>query len=414
MRSTSDMAFHEGVVIKLHPSDAQKHIIAVNDNASRAVYNFLVATDRELYRLKKTALYISTVAERISYLESVISTPSAIMNALPYLYDRNVDYQAVCSAIGNYRGAWKRMREQHAGIPAFHKKGCAMSYQTCAHYRKGAECIIDGNVRLLDSHHITLPKLGRIRFDGSPDIIANFMDRKDTRIGTITIMMDAVGEYWASLQVSTDMPFHDALPETGSSVGVDLNLIELANDSDGGAFENRKYRGKSQKKLAKAQRKLSRRAEMARKEGRSLKDSKNYQKQRRKVAYLQRKTTRQRKDYLNCISWHLVKSHDLIAFEDLSVKNLLRNHCLAGAISDASWGMLVTMTRQKADTYGRKVILVLPQYTTQTCSVCGHVMKGKDSLTLSVREWTCPACGAHHVRDTNAARNILARALGSF
>lgn len=372
MRSTSDMAFHEGVVIKLHPSDAQKHIIAVNDNASRAVYNFLVATDRELYRLKKTALYISTVAERISYLESVISTPSAIMNALPYLYDRNVDSQAVCSAIRNYRGAWKRMREQHAGIPAFHKKGCAMSYQTCAHYRK------------------------------------------DTRIGTITIMMDAVGEYWASLQVSTDMPFHDALPETGSSVGVDLNLIELANDSDGGAFENRKYRGKSQKKLAKAQRKLSRRAEMARKEGRSLKDSKNYQKQRRKVAYLQRKTTRQRKDYLNCISWHLVKSHDLIAFEDLSVKNLLRNHCLAGAISDASWGMLVTMTRQKADTYGRKVILVLPQYTTQTCSVCGHVMKGKDSLTLSVREWTCPACGAHHVRDTNAARNILARALGSF
>lgn len=414
MKKVSEMLFHEGTVLKIYPSDAQKHIIAVNDGAFRSVYNFLVASDREIHQLKKTGIYIRTVRERIDYLKQATKSASYIANALPYLKEKSVDSQAVANAIQNYHKAWKNMKKNHCGIPTFHRKGYVQSYQTSAHYNKGAEGIGDGNVRFEDEHHITLPKLGRIRFDGSPEIVRSLMNRKNTRIGTITVSRDAVGEYWASLQIGSDIAFREPFPKTGSSVGIDLNLIDLVNDSEGNAYENQRFRRKAQKKLAKAQRRMSRKAERARKEKRPLKTSRNYQKERRRAAFIERKTARQRDDYLNCLSRHLVKNHDLIAAEKLNVRNLLKNHRLVASISDAAWGTLLRMTEYKTDMYGKRVILVAPKYTTQTCSVCGYVMKGREKLPLSVREWDCPSCGAHHIRDVNAARNILKEAFESL
>ena len=109
-----------------------------------------------------------------------------------------------------------------------------------------------------------------------------------------------------------------------------------------------------------------------------------------------------------------LRSADLIAAEDLKVKDMMQDPLLARSIGDAGWGTLLQMLVQKGETYGRQVILVPPEYTTQTCSACGHVMTGKEKLPLSAREWDCPVCGTHHVRDTNAAKNILARALRSL
>lgn len=399
MRAASQMDYHAGCVLKIYPSDRQKHIIAVNDGAARSVYNLLVAYDRELHLLRKTSIYIREVAERIDYLTSVISSHSGIVNALPYLKEKDVDSMAVANAIMNYHKAWKNMKERHTGIPTFHRKSSKQSYQTNAHYRKGAESINDGNVRFEDEHHIILPKLGRIRFDGSPEVVRGLMNRRNARIGTVTISRDAVGEYWVSLQISADDRLAESLPETGSQAGIDLNLTDLVNDSDGGSFENPRF---------------IRAAEKAKRDGRRLADSANYQKQRKKVAFIQRKTARQRADYLNCVSKQLIKSHDLIAAEDLKVKDMMQNSLLARSIGDAGWGTLLRMLVQKGETYGRQVILVPPEYTTQTCSACGHVMTGKEKLPLSAREWDCPVCGTHHIRDTNAAKNILARALGSL
>lgn len=182
-------------------------------------------------------------------------------------------------------------------------------------------------------------------------------------------------------------------------------------DSDGNVLENPKFLKKFLKKLARAQRKLSRMAEHAKKAGRLLSECKNYQKQRQKVAYLNRRIARQREDYLHTYSRHEVESQDLIAAEDLKVGSLKRNHKLARAISDAGWRELLTMLQYKAKLYGKVVILVPPKNTTQTCSACGHVMSGAQKLTLDVREWDCPACHTHHNRDVNAARNILKRGL---
>lgn len=414
MRKCSAMPYHIGIVLKLYLSRRGKHIVAVNDGAARAVYNRLVASGNEIYRMQKAAVLVPVYRERIDFLQASYYTPAGIKNALPFLYEKDVDCQAVANSIQNYHNAWKNMRERHTGVPAFHKKGCEQSYQTNGHYVSGSAGLSDGTVRFPDASHILLPKLGRVRFDGSPKLIHDLLVHDaDTRIGTVTIRRDAVGEYWCSLQISSETPFREELARTGSSCGIDLNLLDLVNMSDGGSYENGRFYRKSEKWIAKLERTVCRRREAAKRDGRRLEDSKNYQKARQRLAYELRKVARQRADHLGVISKQLVESQDLIAAEDLKVRNMLKmkNHHFAKSIADAGWRSLLTKLRQKGAMYGKTVVLVPPQYTTQTCSVCGHVMKGREALPLSARDWTCPACGTYHVRDVNAARNILDKAL---
>ena len=188
--------------------------------------------------------------------------------------------------------------------------------------------------------------MGGSVFDGSPREVGETIRRQEAReirIGTITISRDAVGEYWASFQIGSETPFREAFPLTGSIAGHRPEHLELVVDSDGNVLENPKFLKKFLKKLARAQHKLSRMAEHAKKAGRLLSECKNYQKQRQKVAYLNRRIARQREDYLHTYSRHEVESQDLIAAEDLNVGSLKRNHKLARAISDAGWRELLTM-----------------------------------------------------------------------
>ena len=412
MRTCSEMPYHIGVLLKLHLPETGKRLVAVNDGAQRSVYNHLVACNNEIHHLKKTADFVPADRKRIAYLKSASCNAAAIKNALPYLYEKDVDCQTVENGIRNYRTAWENMKKHHAGVPTLHKKSAEQTWQTNCHYNAQSTGLSDGTVRFVGRHHIMLPKLGKVRCDGSPKIVDMLLSHNEgTRIGTVTIRRDAVGEYWASLQISSETPFKEALPKTGKQCGIDLNLLDLVNDSDGNAIENKHFDKASERKIARQQRSLSRKAESAKQNGKKLADAKNYQKQRRKLAKTQRHVARQRNEYLNVISKRMVENQDLIAAENLKVRSLLKNHCLAKSISDAGWRTLLTLLQQKADMYGKTVILVSPQYTTQTCSHCGHVLKGKSMLPLSVREWTCPICGTHHLRDQNAAQNILAKAL---
>lgn len=409
MRKIADMPCHLGLKVKIYPSYRQKHLIAVNDGVKRAVYNHLVACGSERYRLKKTAGLVPAYRDRLDYLSDVTGAVRNIKNALPYLYGEEVDEQAIANAVKNYRAAWKNQKELHRGVPVFKKKSYEQFYQTNAHYYAGTD---DSNVRFEDLHHVTLPKLGRIRMDGSPRLLAQLVSRTaDTRIGTVTISRDAVGEYWASFSIGSEEPFREPLPKTGRQQGIDLNLLELVNNSDGGSVSNQRFFTRAQKKLAKNQKKLSRMGEHAKKEGRPLAEAKNYQKQRKKVASIHRKIQRQRTDCLHVISKREVENQDLIVAEDLKVANMKKNHHLAKQISDAGWRTFLTMLQYKAGLYGKQVILVPPAYTTQTCSACGYVMKGDEHLGLSIREWECPCCHSRHHRDTNAAKNILSRGL---
>lgn len=412
MRTCSRMPYHIGVKMKIYPSYEQQRIIAINAGAERAVYNLLVKANNEIYRLRKTADTVSIDRERIDYLRSKISSHSSIKNTLPYLYEKEVDSMTVANAMKDYRMAWKNVKEKHAGLPSFHKKSEHLVWHTNGHYRSSDTDLQDGSVCFNDLHHIRLPKIGHIRFDGSPKIIEGLMAHTEqTRIGTITISRDACGEYWCSLQISSETPFREKKPKTGSRIGIDLNLLTLVDGSDGQSIVNPKFHSSAEKKIKKMQRRASRKAERAKKEKRKLSSSQNYQKARKQLARLQRKAARQRDDYLNRISHDLIENQDLIVAEDLQVRNMLKNHKLAKAISDAGWRMLLTQLQQKGDMYGRTVILVPAKNTTQTCSVCGFVMKGENHLTLSDREWTCPRCGTHHFRDQNAGLNILAKGM---
>ena len=326
MRKCADMKYHFAAKLRIYPSSEQKHMIAVNDGASRFVYNRMTANDRDLHAMKKAAGMCPAYRERIAYLEQVRSSKKELVNTIPFLNDKNVDSLAVDNAIKNHNLAWKRFREvPGTGVPGFHKRSYEQSYQTNAHYRKDAASWEDGNVHFVKRsageqvpHLITLPMLGTIRFRCSEKVLFMLISHKeDTRIGTITIRRDNCGDYYAVLQISSDTPFTESLRKTGTCVGIDMNLTDLYTDSDGRVIDNPKYGRGMKKKLAKAQRRLSRMKEAAIKDSRPLSGSSNYQKQRLRTAVLQRKVSRSREDYLQVQSKRLVESQDMIVSEDL-------------------------------------------------------------------------------------------------
>ena len=214
----------------------QKHIIAVNDGAQRSVYNRLVAAGNERFRLRQAAKYAPAYRCHLQYLQDTAFSAAGMKTALPYLNEADVDSATVDNAFRNYRFAWKNMKDNHRGVPAFHKKSAEQSYQTNSHYKSGDTGIFD----------------------------------------------------WCSIAIASETPFRMQLPKTGTMAGIDLNILELVNQSDGVSFENRKFYKEAERHLAKEQHDLSRKQVRALRENRSLLSSKNYQKQRTKAAFIKK------------------------------------------------------------------------------------------------------------------------------
>ena len=415
MRSINEMKFHIGQKVRIYPSYAQKRIIAKSDGIERYVYNKLVALHEERYRLQQVNVYCEPVENRLRFINTLLSSKKELCNLIPFVDDPEIDSLAIDNAYINYRAAWNNyIKNPAAGIPVFHKKGHDKAYHTNPHYKKDARYISDCNARILDDHHIQLPKLGRIRFAGSDMFRSIMYSTTESRIGRVTISMDSVGRYYASFQIGSNEPFYQDLPKTGKSAGYDLGIRRLYTDSDGRFETLPDYYKRAMGKLAKEQRKLSRRATRAKKDGRRLSESKNYQKQRVRVALIHARTANQRKDFLNVISKREVKNHDALFMEDVSSKDLLMRYANMGkeyghnfsrALADKSWGIFTTMLCYKAEFYGRKFAKVDASDTTNTCSSCGYLA----DLSITDREWICPVCDAKHDRDRNAAVNILRR-----
>ena len=412
MKKMSDLAYHYGLKMRIYPSSQQKKIIDLNGNIARTVYNKMVAIDQELYQLKQIKLPIDSILLRIEELEKRKNARN-MSNHYPYMQDKNIDSLAKANAIQNYQKAWKMFRQVHrTGTPKFHKKGYYLSYQTNAQYSKGAKMdVYSATVKFLDNKHIKLPKLGRLRVAGSHRRIID--KKKDIRIGTVTVSKDSADRYFVSMQLGSDTPFVNKLARTNSQIGIDLNTENFLTTSEGKVIDNPRYYRMIKGRLAKAQRTLSRRERRAKKEKRSLRNSKNYQKQRRLVAKIHDKIRNQRNNFLNVNSTRLINNHDLIVAENLKSKNMLKNHALALSISDVGWHSFLQKLAYKADLYQRTFIVVHPKNTTQTCHNCGFIMGSGNTkkLTLKDREWTCPACQTHHIRDVNAAKNILSKGL---
>lgn len=214
---------------------------------------------------------------------------------------------------------------------------------------------------------------------------------------TVTVSRDPSGRWHASLLVEDESVV--PLPPVGSAVGIDAGLTSLLTLSTGEKIVNPKHERIDRTKLARAQRKL------ARKE----KGSKNRNKARVKVARVRARIADRRRDHLHKLTTRIVRENQTVVIEDLSVRNMVKNHSLARAISGAGWSELRRQLEYKAAWYGRDVVVVDRFFpSSKLCSNCGHLL---DSLPLNVRCWTCPGCKATHDRDINAARNLLAAGL---
>jgi len=213
---------------------------------------------------------------------------------------------------------------------------------------------------------------------------------------TVTVSRDAAGRWFASLLVEEAIEQH---LDTGAAVGIDAGITSLVTLSTGEKIVNPRHERRDRARLAKAQRKLSRKQ----------KGSANREKAQRKLARVHARIADRRHDFLHKLSTRLVRENQAVVIEDLSVRNMVRNHSLARAISDAAWGDLRSMLEYKCDWYGRELVVIDRWYpSSKTCSGCGHLTA---RMPLGVREWNCGNCGARHDRDVNAAKNILAAGL---
>jgi putative transposase len=213
---------------------------------------------------------------------------------------------------------------------------------------------------------------------------------------TVTVSRDAAGRWHISVLVETTV---EALPPLDTATGIDAGITSLLTLSTGEKIANPRHERRDRERLAKAQRELSRKR----------KGSKNREKAKVKAARVHARIADRRRDGLHKLSTRIIRETQTVIIEDLSVRNMVKNHSLARAISDASWSEFRRMLEYKADWHGRAVIAVDRFYpSSRTCSACGAIAA---KLPLSVREWECARCGTAHDRDVNAAKNIRAAGL---
>ncbi len=224
------------------------------------------------------------------------------------------------------------------------------------------------------------------------DITVEWSRELPSAPSSVTVMREPDGRYYASFVVERQA---SPLPACDREIGVDVGLASLAVTSDGEVIPNPRFLRKKKRKLARAQRALSRKR----------KGSANRAKARHRVAVLHRKVRDTRLDHAHKTALRLVRDNQAVYAEDLCVSGLARTR-LAKSVHDAGWSQLVRLVQEKAVQYGRtfgKIGRFEP--TSQVCSACG-VKDGPKPL--QVRTWACAACGTIHDRDVNAARNILA------
>lgn len=360
---------------RIYPNKSQIKIIKQNIDTSRFVYNY--------YLNKRITAYKNDDQKLSTY--DCMNDLSKLKKLDQYSWLRLADSQALLQSLMSldiaYTQFFNRIKKKNKnvkfGFPKFkRKKKCKWSYKTTN----------TGNIKIADNF-ISLRKLGKVKIK---------IDRSlsnDCKIKSAVITRTRLDKYFVSVLVEcdNDKPFEC----TGKNVGIDLGLKHFIITSEGLKISNPKYFVKSQNKLAKLQRELSRKT----------RGSSNYNKAQYKIAKLSEHVANQRNDFLQKLSTSIVKQYDTICTENLNVEGLLKNHKLAKSISDVSWSMFISMLNYKCDWYNKQLVKVDRFFpSTKTCNVCGYV---NQDLTLKDRNWICPNCNTNLDRDINAAINIL-------
>jgi len=353
---------------RFHPSDAQAAELTRTFGCVRLVYNMALRARTEAWTLRQ---------ERVTYnATSALLTGWKKTDGLAFLNE--VSSVPLQQALRHLQAAFTSFFAKRAKYPTFKSR---KKSRRSAEYTTSAFRWRDGK--------LTLAKMGQ-----PLDIVWSRPLPDGATPSTVTVTQDAAGRWFVSLLCD------DVIAQTPASgqVGIDAGLDSLLTLSTGEKITNPRHERRDRERLARAQR------DLARKE----KGSANRAKARLKVARVHARIADRRRDHLHKLTTRLVRETQTIVIEDLTVRNMVKNHSLARAISDAAWRQFRTLLEYKTDWYGRNLVVVDRWFpSSRLCSTCGaHA----ERMPLNVRSWTC-RCGTVHDRDVNAARNILAAGL---
>lgn len=350
--------------IRLYPNKSQKTFFNKSFGCCRVIYNEMLYELQNAYKngtkLNKCDLFKKIKAK--------------------YAWMSDSDSQGLCNTYQDLNFAYNNFFSKRSKFPKFKKKKDKNSY------RNGMMQKIIGKL-IPDKNHIRIPKAGLVEFREDYD----FSKLNILKIYNITIERSKTDKYYCSICVDVEQ---DEYEHTGEVIGIDLGIKDLVIDSNGNKYSNPKYQVKAEKKIKHLQRLYSKKT----------KGSKNKEKARLKLAIAHEKLCNKRKDNLHKITTKLIKENDVICIENLNVKGMVKNHHIAKAIQDVSFGTLINMLKYKAAWHNRQIIEIGRFYpSSKICHCCGYKM---DYMGLEVREWTCPNCNTKHDRDVNAAINI--------
>lgn len=360
---------------RIYPNACQRKQIAQTFGCCRFVYNRTLGIRKDAH---DAGLKAPSINDCIKLIPSWKADPETA-------WLKDADSIALQQSLRDLDKAYRNFFRTpgKVGFPKFKTKRGRQSYRT--------QNIGGKAIQVLDGKLVKLPKLGTVK--------ARISRPVEGRILSATVKQTASGKYFVCICCADCI--EASLPPTENVVGIDLGSRKLVTTSDGVVFGNPKPYVKAEKKLAREQRRLSRKVGARKGE----KASGNYRKQQRKVARIHEKVANQRRDYAHKLTTQLINENQVIAAERLRVKNMMRNRKLAKTVADASWGEMCRQLAYKADWYGRVFVQVDTWYpSSQICHVCGT----QEPNTKDLRErWTCKSCGTRHDRDVNAAKNVL-------
>lgn len=368
------MLKHKAFKFRIYPTTEQAILINKTLGSARFVFNYFLNLKINEYKATGKAPNYNACSKLLT----------ALKNTNPWL--KEPDKFSLQNSLKNLENSYKMFFNNGSGFPKFKaKRNNKQSYTTN---------FTNNNIEV-NNHHIKLPKIGKVKYKGyKNNNIGEF------KIIKATISKNNLNQYYCSITCEVDI---SPLPKLATKVGIDLGVKDFATFSNGIKIPNNRTLFKYEHKLKKAQRRLSKKE----------KGSKNFIKQRLKVAKLHQKVANIREDFLQKVTTNIIRENQIICIEDLSVKNMMTGlkatSKMNKELSNVGLYKFCSLLSYKADWYGRNLIKVNRYYpSSQLCSCCGYK---NTTLDLKDREWICPSCNTKHDRDYNASLNILKEGL---